>query len=283
MRVDITDAEADADVGISEGVIAHPEDSIHMGVEIAASDVKEDDEEFEAEAVGDTREIVVDQLAIEVHIDMITEIENTHRRLETSYVGTWLFHREEFRQVRRDRDDTQRRLRRLESTMTITRSGMTPEAIEELVNRRVEEALAAYEATRAANALEAENQSQNGSDGDNGNGGDRNGENGNGRNGNPNENNRDASALTWWNSHKRTIGAEAAFASLERAPCKLMNETARCSFELLNNLLGPKVGREYEYENAENKRRLEVNHKDNRGQQPPLKRPNVEGQNVARA
>ncbi|GKG24031.1 hypothetical protein Tco_0392067, partial [Tanacetum coccineum] len=37
--------------------------------------------------------------------------------------------------------------------MTITRSGMTPEAIEELVNRRVEEALAAYEATRAANAL----------------------------------------------------------------------------------------------------------------------------------
>ncbi|GKA94810.1 hypothetical protein Tco_0816848 [Tanacetum coccineum] len=160
--------------------------------------------------------------------------------------------------------------------MTITRSGMTPEAIEELINRRVEEELAAYKATRAANALEAENQSQNGSDGDNGNGGDGNGregngESGNGRNGNPNENNRDArpvarectyqdfmkcqplnfkgiegfvrlirwfekmetvfdisnylekyqvkyatctllnSALTWWNSHKRTIRAEDAF------------------------------------------------------------------------
>ncbi|GKF40952.1 hypothetical protein Tco_0124294, partial [Tanacetum coccineum] len=57
--------------------------------------------------------------------------------------------------------------------------------------------MAAYEVTCAANALEAENQSQNGSDGDNGNGGDRkggdgNGENGNGGNGNPNENNRDA-------------------------------------------------------------------------------------------
>nr|GFB66874.1 hypothetical protein [Tanacetum cinerariifolium] len=38
-----------------------------------------------------------------------------------------------------------------------------PEAIKELVYRRVEEALAAYEATRAANALEAENQSQNSS------------------------------------------------------------------------------------------------------------------------
>ncbi|GJX83664.1 hypothetical protein Tco_0333145 [Tanacetum coccineum] len=217
MRVDITDAEADADVGISEGVIAHPEDSIHMGVEIAASDVKEDDEEFEAEAVGDTREIVVDQLAIEVHIDMITEIENTHRRLETSYVGTWLFHREEFRQVRRDRDDTQRRLRRLESTMTITRSGMTPEAIEELVNRRVEEALAAYEATRAANALEAENQSQNGSDGDNGNGGDRNGENGNGRNGNPNENNRDA----------RSVARECTFPRLHEVSTTQHQENGR--------------------------------------------------------
>ncbi|GJW20859.1 hypothetical protein Tco_0031481 [Tanacetum coccineum] len=81
--------------------------------------------------------------------------------------------------------------------MTITRSGMTPEAIEELVNRRVEEALAAYEATRAANALEAESQSQNGSDGDNGNGGNGNGGNGNGGNGNggnenPNGNDRGA-------------------------------------------------------------------------------------------
>ncbi|GJV03023.1 hypothetical protein Tco_1336592, partial [Tanacetum coccineum] len=47
--------------------------------------------------------------------------------------------------------------------MTITHPGMTLKAIEELLNRRVEEALVAYEATRAANALEAESQSQNGS------------------------------------------------------------------------------------------------------------------------
>ncbi|GKA26846.1 hypothetical protein Tco_0712955, partial [Tanacetum coccineum] len=82
--------------------------------------------------------------------------------------------------------------------MTITRSGMTPEAIKELVNRRMEEALAAHEATRTTNALKVENQSQNGSDGDNGNGGNGNGDNGNsnngngekgnGGNGNPNEN-----------------------------------------------------------------------------------------------
>ncbi|GKB40669.1 hypothetical protein Tco_0885611 [Tanacetum coccineum] len=94
---------------------------------------------------------------------------------------------EEFRQVRRDRDDTRGRLRR---TMTITHSGMTPEAIEELVNRRVEEALAAHEATRVANALETKNQSKNGSDGDNGNGRNGNGRNGNCRNENQYENGR---------------------------------------------------------------------------------------------
>ncbi|GKE16339.1 hypothetical protein Tco_1423916 [Tanacetum coccineum] len=53
------------------------------------------------------------------------------------------------------------------------------ESKEELVNGRVEEALTAHEATRAANALETKNQSQNGSDDDNGNGGNRNSENGN--------------------------------------------------------------------------------------------------------
>ncbi|GJZ72246.1 putative reverse transcriptase domain-containing protein [Tanacetum coccineum] len=82
-----------------------------MRVEITTSDVKEDDEEFEAAAYAvDTREIVVDLLAIgdssessrggipdledtiydivhymsEVRIDRITEIETTRRQLETS-------------------------------------------------------------------------------------------------------------------------------------------------------------------------------------------------------
>ncbi|GJZ09709.1 hypothetical protein Tco_0543992, partial [Tanacetum coccineum] len=152
-------------------------------------------------------------------------------------------------------------------TMTITRFGMTPEAIKELINRCVEEALATYEEARAANALEDENQSQNGSDGENG---------------NPNKNGRGDrpvarectyqdfmkcqplnfkgmegvvrlirwfenmetmfhisncpekyqvkyatctllnSALTWWNSHKRTIGTDAAFAMTWRELMKLM-------------------------------------------------------------
>nr|GEY71720.1 hypothetical protein [Tanacetum cinerariifolium] len=126
-----------------------------------------------------------------------------------------------------------------------------PEAIKELVNRRVEEALATYEATRAANALEAENQSQNGTDDDNGNVGNGNGKNGNSGNGNQNKNDRGArlvaqectyqdfikcqplnfkgtkgvvSALTWWNSHKRTVGTDAAFAMSWRELMKLMAE-----------------------------------------------------------
>ncbi|GJR11664.1 putative reverse transcriptase domain-containing protein [Tanacetum coccineum] len=168
--------------------------------------------------------------------------------------------------------------------MTITRSGMTLEAIKELVNRRVKEALAVYEEARAANALEVKNQSQNGNDGDNGNGRNGNGGNGNGGNRNPNENGsgdrpiaRECtyqdfmkcqplnfkgtkgvvglirwfkkmetvfpisncpekyqvkyatctllnSALTWWNSHKRTIGAEITFVMSWKELMKLMVE-----------------------------------------------------------
>ncbi|GJT55456.1 hypothetical protein Tco_0990510 [Tanacetum coccineum] len=104
IEVDTTDAEAVADVGISDGVVAHPENSIDMGVEIVASDVREDDEEFKAEAsAADMRETAIDPLAIgdssessrggipdledtiydivhymsEVRIDRITEIETT--------------------------------------------------------------------------------------------------------------------------------------------------------------------------------------------------------------
>ncbi|GKE91717.1 hypothetical protein Tco_1572812, partial [Tanacetum coccineum] len=111
MEVDTADAEAVADVGISDGVVAHTGDGVGMRVEITASDVREDDEEFEVEAsVADTREIAIDPLAIsdsfesfrggipdledtifdivhymlEVRIDKITKIETTQRQLETS-------------------------------------------------------------------------------------------------------------------------------------------------------------------------------------------------------
>ncbi|GKC71115.1 reverse transcriptase domain-containing protein [Tanacetum coccineum] len=74
--------------------------------------------------------------------------------------------------------------------MTITHSGMTLEAIEELISRRVEEALAAQEANHNVELID-ENQSQNRHDNDNGSKGNGNHGNNNG-DGNQNEGNRDA-------------------------------------------------------------------------------------------
>nr|GEY70722.1 hypothetical protein [Tanacetum cinerariifolium] len=376
---------ADANVGISDGVVAHTKDGVGMRVEITASDVREDDEEFEVEASAtDTKEIVVDPWAIgdssESSRGGIPDLEDTiydivhymsevraMLSIERDRVDNIRWHmvllQEEFRQVRRDHNDTRRRLRRFESYL----------------ERHL--ALAAYEESHAANAFEAENQSQNGNDCDNGNSG-----NGDGGNGNPNENGRGDrpvarectyqdflkcqplnfkgmkgvvdlirwfkkmetmfhisncpekyqvkyatctmlnNALTWWNSHKRTIRTEAAFAMSWRELMKLIaemycprNEIQKMESELwnltedqvekfigglpdniqwnvitaepiklqdvvriANNLMDQKL-KGCAVKNAENKQRLEVSQKDNRGQQPPFKRPNVRGQNVARA
>nr|GFB16047.1 hypothetical protein [Tanacetum cinerariifolium] len=58
-----TNAEAVVDLGIGDGVGAHTEDGIGMGVEVVASDIRDNDEEFEAEAnSGGTMEIIVDPL-----------------------------------------------------------------------------------------------------------------------------------------------------------------------------------------------------------------------------
>ncbi|GKB41491.1 putative reverse transcriptase domain-containing protein [Tanacetum coccineum] len=51
---------------------------------------------------------------------------------------------------------------------------------------------------------------------------------------------------------------------------------------IANNLMDQKL-KGYVVKNAENKRRLEVNQRDNHRQQSPFKRPHVGGQNVARA
>ncbi|GKC18704.1 hypothetical protein Tco_1020854 [Tanacetum coccineum] len=78
------------------------------------------------------------------------------------------------------------------------------------------------------------------------------------------------SALTWWNSHKRTVGVDAAYAMTWKALIKLM-------LRLVPGKRGHKL-KGYAIKNAENKRRFDNNSKYNRGQQQPFKR-----QNVARA
>nr|GEZ19180.1 hypothetical protein [Tanacetum cinerariifolium] len=74
------------------------------------------------------------------------------------------------------------------------------------------------------------------------------------------------SALTWWNSHKRTIGVDVAYVMKWARLMKLMTK-----------LHG------YAARSVENKRRMESNSRDNRGQQPSFKRQNTTGQNIARA
>ncbi|GJZ46789.1 hypothetical protein Tco_0600621 [Tanacetum coccineum] len=61
-----------------------------------------------------------------------------------------------------------------------------------------------------------------------------------------------------------------------------IKERLQDAVRIANNLMDQKL-KGYAMKNAENKRRLEVNQRDNRGQQPLFKRPNVGGQNVARS
>ncbi|GJU06360.1 putative reverse transcriptase domain-containing protein [Tanacetum coccineum] len=91
------------------------------------------------------------------------------------------------------------------------------------------------------------------------------------------------SALTWWNSHKRTIRVDTAYTMKWTELMKLMTEPTRLqdAIRVANNLMDQKL-KGYA-RNAENKRRFDNNPRDNRGQQPAFKRQNVRGQNVARA
>ncbi|GKC90742.1 hypothetical protein Tco_1151391, partial [Tanacetum coccineum] len=284
IEIGTADAEAIADLGIGDGVRAPAEDGIGMRVDVATSDIREDEEEFEAEAsTRGTMEIVVDPIVTggiskstrgdiadlegtlydidhymsKVPLDRITELETAQRQLEAGQLVAGGERagladrarslgrenlREEFCQIRRDRDDTRRRLRR---TMTNTRSGMTRAAIEEMINRRMAEALEAREANRNIKLGNGNDEGGNGNGNGNGNGG------GNG-NGNHNENDREwfekietvflisncpekyqvkyatctllNNALTWWNSHKRTIGTDAEFVMSWREIMKLMVE-----------------------------------------------------------
>ncbi|GJX13231.1 hypothetical protein Tco_0204989 [Tanacetum coccineum] len=109
IEIGTTDAKAVVDLGIGDRVRVDAKDGIGMGVEIAASDIREDEEEFEAEAsAGGMMEIVVDPLVtggisestrgdapdlvgtlydiahymLEVPLDRITEFKTAQRQLE---------------------------------------------------------------------------------------------------------------------------------------------------------------------------------------------------------
>ncbi|GJR26040.1 putative reverse transcriptase domain-containing protein [Tanacetum coccineum] len=232
------------------------------------------------------------------------------------------------------------RLQRSMSHMKMpnTRSGasMTHEDVEKLVTRRVAEEMEAREAARTFEPLNENGDEQEGENGGNrgngngGNGGNKgNGNGGNGENGNHGMNYggfmlvaRECtfqdflkckthnfsrtegvdSALTWWNSHKRTISVDDAYAMKWAGLMKFMtevycprNEIQKMETELMvpdeedrverfiGGLPDNIQGNGYAARSTENKRRMESNLRDNRGQQPPFKRQKVSGQNMARA
>nr|GEW84721.1 putative reverse transcriptase domain-containing protein [Tanacetum cinerariifolium] len=107
------------------------------------------------------------------------------------------------------------------------------------------------------------------------------------------------SALTWWNSHKRAIRFEAAYAMKWTELMKLMTEvySLRNKIQKMETEMVPdeedqvkrfiggwpdNIQRNGYARNAKNKRMFDNNPRDNRGQQPAFNRQNVRGQNVAR-
>ncbi|GJS46425.1 reverse transcriptase domain-containing protein [Tanacetum coccineum] len=222
--------------------------------------------------------------------------------------------------------------------LTATRTGMTQDAINELITKGVDEDLKASEAARNPRTkVEIENEQQDDHVEENVNNRNSN-ENGNG---NPNVNNKGVvpvarectyqdfvncqplnfkgmkgvyatstfldGALTWWNSHKRTIGVDVAYAMTWKALMKLMTKrfqklTLLCTKMvpkeedqvekyiggLPDNIQGNIIAAEptrlqdafciannlmdrklkgYANKNDENKRRFDNNSRDNRGQQ----------------
>ncbi|GKB33409.1 hypothetical protein Tco_0872810 [Tanacetum coccineum] len=137
MEIEPADAEAVADLGIGDRVRAHLMDGIGMGVEVVASDIREDEKEFEVETSTRgrieievdprVRPIVDEDVLDHVTHDGVVEVIQTYQRqLEYGQlmasgdrVDSLRHHmalsQEEFHQIRRDRYDARRRLRRLES------------------------------------------------------------------------------------------------------------------------------------------------------------------------
>nr|GEU46727.1 reverse transcriptase domain-containing protein [Tanacetum cinerariifolium] len=215
---------------------------------------------------------------------------------------------------------------------TRSRASMTHEEVEELVARRVAEEMEAREAARNLETLNENGDEQEGKNGGNenrGNEGNGNGDNG-GNGGNGNEKNVEngnrgmnygGQCFDLVDSHKRTIGVDAAYAMKWAGLIKLMtgvyclrNEIQKMETELWNltvkgndltaytqrdviaanpdrlqdaihiaNQLMNKKLQGYAARSVENKRRMESNPMDNRVQQTPFKRQITSGQNVARA
>ncbi|GJY72180.1 hypothetical protein Tco_0475883, partial [Tanacetum coccineum] len=237
VQVDIDVDTADAKTAVALEVGIEIETNV-VGVEVGIRIEREDEVEEEAEPGG--------RGTIEIRVDRVSNIksaqrEHGRRMLVASEQRAGMLDR--IRVLERDN----MRLREMLTMPTTTRSRMTPAAIEEMIERRVVEALEAYEANRNRRpTMESGDEHKDDNGDDNGNGNGNGGGNGNGNglgggngNGNPNMNVGGLmpvacectyqgflkcqplifkgtegvnSALTWWNSHKRTVGTDVAYA-----------------------------------------------------------------------
>ncbi|GJZ78086.1 hypothetical protein Tco_0642758 [Tanacetum coccineum] len=122
METSTADAKVVADLGIGDRVAADTEDGI--GTREIDVDPLATGDSFESSRGGipDLEDTIYDVVYYmsEVPIDRINEFETAQRQLKavlkemglTVFIVTWRFLKRSFRQVCRDRDDTQRRLRR---------------------------------------------------------------------------------------------------------------------------------------------------------------------------
>ncbi|GJY06441.1 putative reverse transcriptase domain-containing protein [Tanacetum coccineum] len=265
MEIGTANVEVVVNLGIGDGVGAPTEDGIGIGVKVAASDIREAEEEFEVEvSAGDMMEIAVDPLV-------------------TCGIS----------------ESTGGDVPNLEGTLYDIAHYMSEVPLDRIIE---------FETTQRYQNEEDGNNKNGRANGNRNSRGNLNKNGGGNGDGNHNENDRGArpvvrDALTWWNSHKRTIGINAAFSMSWRELMKLMakvycprTEIQKMESELWNlamknndlaaytqrleelTLLCTKMLKGYAIKNVENKRKFDYNQKDNRQQQPPFKR-----QNVARA
>ncbi|GKB80591.1 hypothetical protein Tco_0947486, partial [Tanacetum coccineum] len=272
--------ETVADLGIIEGVGAYTEDGIDLGVEVATSDIREDKEEFEAEAsAGGTMEIDVDPLATsdiseptrgdtpdlegtlydisyymsKVPLDRIIKFETAQRQLETGQL-----------EASRERAGLADRVR------SLGWENLRVRALLCIKRDRVD-------SLRRHMALSQEEFRLVCRDHDD---------------------TRRRLRRTMTNTHSRMTPAvikeminQRVTEALETREANRnirlgngndeggnINEPTRLQdvVRIANNLMDQKL-KGYAVKNAENKRRLEVNQRDDRGQQPPFKRQNVGG------
>nr|GEX11971.1 putative reverse transcriptase domain-containing protein [Tanacetum cinerariifolium] len=223
--------KVDVGVDFEDEVVSRDRDTIEVrvdvvaGIDIPDEDIKTGQKELEARSMiaGGERASLLDQVA---------SLEKSNARFQ----GTMMMERaraDRFWRRMRFIENKLRQIRmflyydRMRSRRLKTFALRRLEEIKELINQRVEEALDAYEVTRAANALEAENKA------------------------------------------KTTLTKIMEIRDMEMVKMEIveMDRVEKFIEGLPDNIQGM----------------LEVNQRDNRGHQPPFKRPNVGGQNMARA